>query len=282
MPKNVYNEKINESLLGKGIKIIIKAFNDQKTEYEQNISLLNTEIKKLKEENFLYKNKLSSLQKKLNSLSKTVLLLNEETDQSKNEEEKNITEFMNNNNKSKSKKNDNIISRNNRFSINKNLSTKNIKMNSTNSKNNINNINTIYNKHKTTYANNLKNLKYTINYQEKNTTNKNIYNLNNNEIKNFNENFSNMSEISLNNNTTNNLKGNKDMEISGDNNSEIYKKLNLFLQECKTVLNELEYEGVLQLLKSFEKNSDVDIRKKIKKIIKNKKKLTDLFDDIFE
>ena len=125
-------------------------------------------------------------------------------------------------------------------------------------------------------------MKYTINYQEKNTTNKNIYNLNNNEIKNFNENFSNMSEISLNNNTTNNLKGCKDMEISGDNNSEIYKKLNLFLQECKTVLNELEYEGVLQLLKSFEKNSDVDIRKKIKKIIKNKKKLTDLFDDIFE
>ena len=47
MPKNVYNEKINESLLDKGIKIIIKAFNDQKTEYEQNISLLNTEIKKL-------------------------------------------------------------------------------------------------------------------------------------------------------------------------------------------------------------------------------------------
>ena len=125
-------------------------------------------------------------------------------------------------------------------------------------------------------------MKYTINYQEKNTTNKNIYNLNNNDIKNFNENFSNMSEMSLNNNTTNNLKGCKDMEISGDNNSEIYKKLNLFLQECKTVLNELEYEGVLQLLKSFEKNSDVDIRKKIKKIIKNKKKLTDLFDDIFE
>ena len=277
MPKNGHNEKNNESLLDKGIKIIIRAFNDQKNEYEQNISLLNSEIKKLQDENFLYKNKLSFLQKKLNTLSKTVLLLDEDSDQSKNEVGKNITEFINN--KIKEKNKDNIISRNNGFSICKNISTK--KINTTHSKKSINNINSIYNRHKTTYSNNLKNLKYTINYPEKYNNIKNIHNLNN-EIKIFSQNVSNTSEKSMNGNTANNLKGCKDMEISGDNNSEIYKKLNLFLQECKIELYDLEYEKVLQLLKSFEKNSDIDIRKKIKVIIKNKKNLTDLFDNIFE
>ena len=36
MPKNLFKEKKNESLLNKGINIIIQAFNDQKNEYSQN------------------------------------------------------------------------------------------------------------------------------------------------------------------------------------------------------------------------------------------------------
>ena len=89
MPKSSLNEEMNnESLLDKGLKIIIRAFNEQKKEYSKNIFLLQSEIKKLKEENSIYKNKLTSLQEKLNSLSKTALLLDEDVEESKNEEDK--------------------------------------------------------------------------------------------------------------------------------------------------------------------------------------------------
>ena len=129
MPKNLFKEKKNESLLNKGINIIIQAFNEQKNEFSENISLLQNEIKKLKEENFVYKNKLTTLQQKLNSLSKTVLLLDEEGEETKNEEEKNIgieninseINCINKNILNKNKIN-NSISRNNRTSLGKNIS----------------------------------------------------------------------------------------------------------------------------------------------------------------
>ena len=88
MLKSVYQKHINDSLLDKGIKMIILAFNEQKNEFMQSISSLKSEIKKLKDENYLYKNKLTILQKKLNSLSKTVLLLDEETEESKKKKKK--------------------------------------------------------------------------------------------------------------------------------------------------------------------------------------------------
>ena len=74
----------------------------------------------------------------------------------------------------------------------------------------------------------------------------------------------------------------KDMKISGDNNSKLYKKLNIFLEECKVKLNALDYENVINLLKSFEIDSSIDVRKKVKKIINNNHKLCKLFDNIFE
>ena len=48
--KKITNEKTDKlttsSLLDKGLKTIIHAFNEQKIEYTQKISLLQTEIKK--------------------------------------------------------------------------------------------------------------------------------------------------------------------------------------------------------------------------------------------
>ena len=122
MPKSFFKNEINESLLDKGLKMIIQAFNEQKNEYNQKISLLQLEIKKLKEENFLYKNKLTSLQQKLNSLSKTALLFDEETVDKKSVEKKNMGQTLNNEillssdniNNIMSKNKNNIMSRNDR------------------------------------------------------------------------------------------------------------------------------------------------------------------------
>ncbi len=74
----------------------------------------------------------------------------------------------------------------------------------------------------------------------------------------------------------------KDMKISGDSNCKLYKKLNNFLEECKIKLNALDYENIINLLKSFEIDSNIDVRKKVKKILNNNHKLCKLFDTIFE
>ena len=73
-----------------------------------------------------------------------------------------------------------------------------------------------------------------------------------------------------------------DLNYFSNDNSKIYKKLNLFLEKCKTEFNALDYENILELFKTFENDSDVNIRKKVKKIIKDKTNLKELFDDIFE
>ena len=278
MLKGVYHKQINESLLDKGIKMIILAFNEQKNEFTQSISILKSEIKKLKDENYLYKNKLTLLQKKLNSLSKTVLLLDEETEESKNEENKKIM-MQTLNTELKSKKNNNHISRNsNRVFMTKNLSMK-TKINSPNDENkkqnNINkaNLTNTCIKHKRPYTSNFKNLKYEKKNQIPYEQNKIANNLNSSD------NISSNSEL-------NNLKNlncvGGDLNYFSNDNSKIYKKLNLFLEKCKTELNALDYENILELFKTFENDSDVNIRKKVKKIIKDKTNLKELFDDIFE
>ena len=278
MIKGIYHKQINESLLDKGIKMIILAFNEQKNEFTQSISILKSEIKKLKDENYLYKNKLTLLQKKLNSLSKTVLLLDEETEESKNEENKKIM-MQTLNTELKSKKNNNHISRNsNRVFMTKNLSMK-TKINSPNDENkkqnNINkaNLTNTCIKHKRPYTSNFKNLKYEKKNQIPYEQNKIANNLNSSD------NISSNSEIS-------NLKNlncvGGDLNYFSNDNSKIYKKLNLFLEKCKTELNALDYENILELFKTFENDSDVNIRKKVKKIIKDKTNLKELFDDIFE
>ena len=293
MPKSLFNEENNESLLDKGLKIIIRAFNEQKNEYSQNIFSLQSEIKKLKEENSIYKNKLSSLQQKLNSLSKTVLLLDEDVEESKNEEEKKVMmETLNNEfhliNKNLINKNKNNIgiSRNNRTSLGKNITNlkKKFKTNAFNSNeeiNKINNMKTINNNHKRIYSNNYKNLKYTIKHPEKPIYIKTNNYLRNNNKNSLGENMQNNLEISDNDDPLEKIDL-KDMEITGENDSKLYKKLNLFIEECKRELNALDYENVLELLKSFETDSDFSIKKKIKKIISDKNKLIKLFDAIFE
>ena len=294
MPKNLFKEKKNESLLNKGINIIIQAFDDQKNEYSQNISLLQTEIKKLKEENFIYKNKLTMLQQKLNSLSKTVLLLDEDVEETKNEDEKNIikknlTSGIHSINKNLLNENkiNNSISRNNRNSLGKNISIikKKFITNTFSSKDENKKIYSVKNidiKHKKAYANSLKNLKYIIKNKEKPSYLKNTNGSNNNTNSND-ENISNNLEISNNNDPLDKINL-KEIEIekNSDNESEIYKNLNLFLEESKRELNALDYENILELLKSFETGSDITIKKKIKKIINNKNGLIKLFNDIFE
>jgi len=294
MPKNLFKEKKNESLLNKGINIIIQAFDDQKNEYSKNISLLQTEIKKLKEENFIYKNKLTMLQQKLNSLSKTVLLLDEDVEETKNEEEKNIikknfTSGIHSINKNLLNENkiNNSISRNNRNSLGKNISIikKKFITNTFSSKDENKKIYSVKNidiKHKKAYANSLKNLKYIIKNKEKPSYLKASNDSNNNTNSND-ENISNNLEISNNNDPLYKINL-KEIEIekNSDNESEIYKNLNLFLEESKRELNALDYENILELLKSFETGSDITIKKKIKKIINNKNGLIKLFNDIFE
>jgi hypothetical protein len=245
----------------------------------------------------VYKNKLTTLQQKLNSLSKTVLLLDEDGEETKNEEEKNIgIENINseinsiNKNILNNKKINNSISRNNRTSLGKNISVikKKFITNTFNSKDENKKINSIKNidiKHKRTYTNNFKNLKYSIKNPEKPSYMKALNylknNTNNNHNNNNNENFSNNSEISINNDPLDKIDL-KEIEKSSDNDSEIYKKLNLFLEESKRELNALDYENILELLKSFETGSDINIKKKIKKIINNRNGLIKLFEDIFE
>ena len=73
-----------------------------------------------------------------------------------------------------------------------------------------------------------------------------------------------------------------DLNYFSNDNSKIYKKLNLFLEKCKTEFNALDYENILELFKTFENDSDANTRKKVKKIIKDKTNLKELFDDIFE
>ena len=55
MPKSFFKNEIdvNESLLDKGLKIIIQAFNEQKSEFSQRLSLLQSENKKLKRKFFI-------------------------------------------------------------------------------------------------------------------------------------------------------------------------------------------------------------------------------------
>ena len=277
MIKGIYHKQINESLLDKGIKMIILAFNEQKNEFTQSISILKSEIKKLKDENYLYKNKLTLLQKKLNSLSKTVLLLDEETEESKNEENKKIM-MQTLNTELKSKKNNNHISRNsNRVFMTKNLSMK-TKINSPNDENkkqnNINkaNLTNTCIKHKRPYTSNFKNLKYEKKNQIPYEQNKIANNLNSSDNISSNSELSNLKNL--------NCVGG-DLNYFSNDNSKIYKKLNLFLEKCKTELNALDYENILELFKTFENDSDVNIRKKVKKIIKDKTNLKELFDDIF-
>ena len=278
MIKGIYHKQINESLLDKGIKMIILAFNEQKNEFTQSISILKSEIKKLKDENYLYKNKLTLLQKKLNSLSKTVLLLDEETEESKNEENKKIM-MQTLNTELKSKKNNNHISRNsNRVFMTKNLSMK-TKINSPNDENkkqnNINkaNLTNTCIKHKRPYTSNFKNLKYEKKNQIPYEQNKIANNLNSSDNISSNSELSNLKNL--------NCVGG-DLNYFSNENSKIYKKLNLFLEKCKTELNALDYENILELFKTFENDSDANTRKKVKKIIKDKTNLKELFDDIFE
>lgn len=87
MPKKI-TEEIQQSF-DKGLEIIIYAFNEQKKEYSKTIYEQEIEIKKLKEENTAYKNKLSLLHKKLYTISKTFCDINIDTEEAKIQSELN-------------------------------------------------------------------------------------------------------------------------------------------------------------------------------------------------
>ena len=384
MPKN-NNSQLEQNLLDKGLKIIICAFNEQKKEYSKNILQLESEIKKLKEENNIYKNKLTLLQQKLNILSKTVCVLDVEAEEAKNQidkkysESKKVIATVNNNIINKNRKKNNSVG--NKFTLYKNFLLQNTGINllnheqpesrNLNQKAYSNNLqydlkyiidtpkisynkvedNINYLKRRKKYFQNEnscthnsflventpkdidinieesrtdrdfykrkifseKNLeinkaKYSKNKINKKT--KEIININNNNsissaandlndingssIKKNEDNLYNINKKNKENNNNNNNSNIcskntsedeiyfKDMKISGDNNSKLYKKLNNFLEECKIKLNALDYENVINLLKSFEIDSNIDIRKKVKKFLNNNHKLCKLFDNIFE
>ena len=382
------NVQIEQNLLDKGLNIIICAFNEQKKEYAKNLLQLESELKKLKEENFIYKNKLTILQQKLNTLSKTVCDLDIESEESKNQMEKKLMDSkkmmatVNNefNNIYRNRKKNNSVS--NKFSLYKNflLQNKNINapeqpqgeaktLNHKAFSNNYHfNLKGVIDSNKTSYNKAIGSLHYLkrnkitsqndnsfahnsflventpkdvdANLFEESRTDRDFYKrrmfsekdlkiskkkrgknynnnkkellLNNNNTKIYNTN--NYNEFILNNNSdlqkngddtyqnkndneneNSNTNSNacskktseseiyfKDMKISGDNNSKLYKKLNVFLEECKIKLNALDYENVIELLKSFEIDSNIDVRKKVKKILNNNQKLCKLFDSIFE
>ena len=80
--------KFNVKNLDKGVQAILTAFKEQKEHYlkiinsmKQKISILEEQIKKLKEENILYYNKLNMLQKNIKYISKTIYQLKDEDDE---------------------------------------------------------------------------------------------------------------------------------------------------------------------------------------------------------
>ena len=95
--------KFNIKNLDKGVQIILTAFKEQKEQYlkiinsmKQKINILEEQIKKLKEENILYYNKLTILQKNIKYISKTIYQLKEDDDELI--DDKNISYNNNSNN----------------------------------------------------------------------------------------------------------------------------------------------------------------------------------------
>ena len=95
MPKT-NNEDLQQTLLNKGIEIVLSAFNEQKKEFKKTIYELEKENSKLKEENNIYKNKLSSLHKKLSKISKTFCDIDIEDEETKVQANENINNNNNN------------------------------------------------------------------------------------------------------------------------------------------------------------------------------------------
>ena len=352
MPKK-NNEEIQQSLLDKGVEIIISAFNEQKNEFTKAIYELETENNKLKEENNIYKNKLSILHKKLSKISKTFCDLDMDDEESKiqmNDNQITLNNFL-----PDSKKN-NFINRKsalykNFLSQNKNSNyssfqgetkyshmPKRAEQNDDQNKYHSNyhyNLKYILNQQNTDFNKMMGNLNYLKKRknsskgksQKIHTNNSSSYLIENNskelDINNYNESKTdrdykykkglsekylnikkNQTKILNNNNDiiSENINTNIDLNLNNKNDSDINtetnkfdkiymnsnetsssfdKKLKIFLEKCKVKLNALDYEKIINLFKSFENNSSIDIRKKVKKIINNNQKLCNLFDDIF-
>ena len=144
MPKK-NNEELQQTLLNKGIEIILSAFNEQKKEYKKTIYELEKENSKLKEENNIYKNKLSILHKKLSKISKTFCDIDMEDEEAKvqaNENLNNISNYMKETGKNTCPNRKSVLYKN-FYSQNKDHNytsyiTKNIKENEERKKNNTN------------------------------------------------------------------------------------------------------------------------------------------------
>lgn len=351
MPKK-NNEEVQQSLLDKGVEIIISAFNEQKNEFTKAIYELETENNKLKEENNIYKNKLSILHKKLSKISKTFCDLDIDDEESKiqmNDNQISLNNFLPENKKNnfinrKSALYKNFLSQNknsnyssfqgevkyshlpkkaeqiddqNKYHSNYHYNLKYVlnqqnndfskmmgnlnylKKRKNNSKNKNQKIHTnnsssylIENNSKELEINNYNESKTDRDYKYKKGLSEKYLNikknqtkiLNNNDIRN--ENINNNIDLNVNNKNDSDIntetnKFDKIFRNSIENSSSFDKKLKIFLEKCKVKLNALDYEKIINLFKSFENNSSIDIRKKVKKIINNNQKLCNLFDDIF-
>ncbi len=364
MPK-LANEEIQQSF-NKGLKILMNAFSAQTKEYSKTIYEQEIEIKRLKEENNIYKNKLSLLHKKLCMMSKTFCDINMENEETKIQSEENQVihkELMTVNNMYPQKiKKDSFT--NHKASLEKNLKFSSFqekpkssrlqnKMQKKNSSNHhYNNLKYLLNNNNRDYNRLIGNLNYlkkkSINVDNNGDELNNTHNHKNtnsyftavrkeNDKKNenfktereyrnkkiFSDNFIEDNEMNIeipdlfsnntisfnDNNMNDNIKNNDNFKSKNDSDiepknkkyednlkakalmedeskeqsgSSTYQKLNLFLEKCKVKLNALDYEKIINVLKFYENNVNIDIIKKIKKIINSNIKLCELFDDIFE
>ena len=91
---NNNDNSINKKDFDKGVNMIMIAFKQQKEQYlniihslKEKIIILEEQIKKLKEVNFLYKNKLNSVQKNIKNISFSICQIKEDEKSNKNEDE---------------------------------------------------------------------------------------------------------------------------------------------------------------------------------------------------
>lgn len=120
--KNNNDNSTNKKDFDKGVNMIMIAFNQQKEQYlniinslKEKIIFLEEQIKKLKEVNILYKNKLNSVQKNIKNISFSICQIKDDDKSNKNDKEENIP----NKNKQHIKDNNGKEKKNRRQNLNK-------------------------------------------------------------------------------------------------------------------------------------------------------------------
>ena len=231
MPKTKNNISSNEqhkNLFDKGVQIIASAFNEQENYYSQKILELNNEITNLKEENILYKTKLSDLQIKIKALSKNIRQIDiDNIESSPNSLEKNSNNSnidssfqkttINNGNNNITINNENINNINNNQKLYNTFKSNIYKNTLLEPKNNYNHINTNYDYNSSLNINNL---------EENQRINSFPYYINNEYDKDALNNLKTIRDNSHSNNTKNFYLNNRESKSSHN-----FKKKRIFTQK---------------------------------------------------